>query len=77
MVRKLILAAELFPVMADINDDGLMDLLLGSGEGYLYYCENQGSQANPLFASPVVLVDVMGMPMTVESNCFTLCSGLG
>ena len=45
-----------------------MDLLLGSGEGYLYYCENQGSPTEPLFGTPVPLEDVMGIPIKVDSN---------
>jgi len=56
------------PFMADLNDDGLMDLLLGSGEGYVYYCNNRGSQGDPLFATPVPLEDVMSMPMAVKNN---------
>ncbi len=37
------------PFMADLNDDGLMDLLLGSGDGYVYYCNESGeSRESPL-----------------------------
>lgn len=56
------------PCMADMNGDGLMDLLLGSGEGYLFYCKNLGRTGEPLFESPVPLVDVMSMPIAVEIN---------
>ena len=56
------------PCMADMNGDGVIDLLLGSGEGYLYYCENLGSTGEPLFAPPLALEDVMSMPVAVEHN---------
>ncbi len=56
------------PCVADLNDDGLMDLLLGSGEGPVYYCMNRGSKSEPLFASPVALEDVISMPIAVSRN---------
>jgi len=56
------------PCIADMNGDGLMDLLVGSGEGYLYYCENEGIPTKPLFGKTVLLEDVKGTPIKVDSN---------
>ncbi|MBW1823897.1 MAG: VCBS repeat-containing protein [Deltaproteobacteria bacterium] len=40
------------PCVVDWNEDHKKDLLLGSGNGTLLVCLNQGSDSDPLFASP-------------------------
>ena len=55
------------PFMVDYNNDGLSDLLIGNKEGYLIYYENKGNNHNPLFTSPIVLKDVNGLDIAVES----------
>jgi len=37
------------PCLADIDNDGLTDLLIGSGLGNIAYCRNIGTTANPSF----------------------------
>ncbi len=39
------------PHMEDMNEDGLMDLLVGEDYGHTYYLENSGSAGAPVFAS--------------------------
>jgi hypothetical protein len=39
------------PFFADINDDGKLDLFIGSGDGNIYYFENTGSTTSPAFAA--------------------------
>jgi hypothetical protein len=58
-----------FPCMADLNGDGLHDLLVGSGEGYVYYGKNQGTSEHPLFSQIELLEDIMHRPIKVDSNC--------
>jgi hypothetical protein len=57
------------PRLVDFNNDGAPDLLVGSGEGYLYYCANQGSPAEPVFSAPRVLEDTSGRTLAVEGHC--------
>jgi hypothetical protein len=38
-----------FPFLADVNNDGLLDLIIGERFGYLYYYRNTGSSTNPVF----------------------------
>lgn len=38
------------PALADINDDGKMDLLVGNFRGYIEYFENVGTSSDPKFA---------------------------
>ena len=38
-----------FPFLADINNDGLLDLIIGERYGYIYYYQNTGSATNPVF----------------------------
>ena len=57
------------PFMADYNNDGASDLLIGNGEGFLLYYANQGSNTHPVFASPVSLKDAEGLPIAIDSHC--------
>lgn len=57
------------PCMADLNGDGLNDLLVGSGEGYLYYSKNEGSSEHPLLSQIERLEDIMHQPIKVAHNC--------
>lgn len=43
------------PVSFDLNRDGKKDLVVGESEGYLYYYENTGTDASPLFDGSVLL----------------------
>ena len=38
------------PELADLNGDGLLDLLIGDRQGKLHYYENKGSKTNPDFS---------------------------
>ncbi|MCC6412138.1 MAG: T9SS type A sorting domain-containing protein [Saprospiraceae bacterium] len=39
-----------FPTLADLDDDGDMDLLVGDGTGVMKYFQNTGTSTNPQFA---------------------------
>ncbi len=43
------------PEVADMNGDGMKDLLVGDHYGGVYYYENSGSDADPAFSESVVL----------------------
>ena len=43
------------PVVTDLNGDGVKDMLSGEISGYIYYCQNNGTNASPVLASPVAL----------------------
>ena len=57
------------PFMADYNNDGASDLLIGNGEGFLLYYANQGSNTHPVFVSSLFLKDAQGLPIAVDSHC--------
>lgn len=44
------------PKIADLNGDGLFDILTGSGEGGIYWLQNVGQRGAPAFAEPQALV---------------------
>jgi hypothetical protein len=56
------------PFMGDYNNDGKSDLLVGNGNGSLLYYVNEGSSEDPLFATPAVIEDAYGIPLSVESH---------
>ena len=39
------------PQLYDLNNDGLLDLIVGNAQGILKYYQNMGSPANPVFNS--------------------------
>ena len=46
------------PHMEDMNEDGLMDLLVGEDYGHTYYLENSGTEGSPVFtSSPAITVN--------------------
>ncbi len=54
------------PHVVDWNGDNKKDLLLGSGEGTLSLCLNEGTDRSPLFSSPKP-VEADGAPLDVGS----------
>ncbi len=60
------------PFVTDWNGDNKKDLLLGSGEGTLSVYLNEGSDGDPLFASPLT-VEVEGSPLNCRQFCCPLC----
>ncbi len=55
------------PHMEDMNEDGLMDLLVGEDYGHTYYLENSGSAGAPVFASSSAIT-VNGSPYAWPSG---------
>jgi len=45
------------PVVADFNQDGLVDLVVGDTYGKVRYYENRGTKTEPVFAEPVLVDD--------------------
>ncbi len=43
------------PVVADLNGDGINDLICGENSGYIYYFQNNGTNANPYLANSEAL----------------------
>lgn len=48
-------SGEASPAVADIDGDGLFDLLIGSSDGEIRYFHNSGTPAIPLFDAPISL----------------------
>jgi hypothetical protein len=45
------------PVVADFNQDGLADLVVGDTYGKVRYYENRGTKTEPVFAEPTIVDD--------------------
>jgi hypothetical protein len=48
------------PTVADLNMDGKKDLLIGEDNAYLWYCENDGTNAAPHFSTKVQVQTLTG-----------------
>jgi hypothetical protein len=57
------------PFLLDYDNNGSFDLLVGSGEGYLYCYSNRGDNAVPSFSAPSLITGLDGSPLNVESDC--------
>ena len=57
------------PFVVDYDNDGVQDLLVGNGEGYLTLFINRGSNSQPLYGPAVVLRDTRGAEINVGSYC--------
>ncbi len=57
------------PFMVDYNNDGIRDLLVGNGEGFLLYYENRGNTTHASFVQPTTIHDVHGNRLAVDSYC--------
>lgn len=56
------------PFVADYNNDGKKDLLVGSGDGLIYLYLNTGQEEVPVFAASGNLKDLKGNGITVGAN---------
>ena len=54
------------PAFADLNDDGLTDLLVGNYRGNIEYFENKGSNNKPEYAAGKLL-EAEGEPIKVHN----------
>ncbi|MBI5232805.1 MAG: VCBS repeat-containing protein [Deltaproteobacteria bacterium] len=61
-------ASNAVPFVADYNNDGRKDLLIGSSDGYTYLCLNIGEDSAPVFALPVAIQDKDGSDIKAISN---------
>jgi len=55
-----ILQYRCMPTVADLNSDGRKDLLIGNDSAYMYYYENDGTDAAPHFSTAVQVQTVSG-----------------
>jgi hypothetical protein len=53
--------------MTDLNNDGKKDLIIGEDFGHVYYCENVGTNAAPVFDNSVML-EANGQPISFPSG---------
>jgi len=58
------------PAFADLDDDGLDDLIVGKYTGYISFYKNRGTKTNPVFDNTPDL-DRLGNIKTLESGFFT------
>lgn len=57
-----------WPAMVDWDQDGDLDMLIGSFAGRLFLRLNEGSRAEPIFASEAIVVEVEGKPLAVDGH---------
>lgn len=55
------------PHVTDLNLDGKKDLVIGEDYGYIYYLENEGTNASPVFNQAVQL-EANGVPISFPSG---------
>lgn len=53
------------PLLHDLNNDGLIDLIIGKKSGYFSYYENNGTSTNPNFT---LITDTLGYVNTKRTN---------
>ena len=51
------------PVIFDLDSDGVNDLVVGDGNGYVLFYQNTGTNANPEFAAGETLMTPTGLPV--------------
>lgn len=56
------------PEFDDWNEDGLIDLIIGSDAGFVYYSLNRGTATNPSFGSPAK-IQANGADIKFIKNC--------
>ena len=52
-----------WPCVADTNGDGVWDLTIGHGYGYVRTVANSGSNAEPSFGEPELVTDASSEPI--------------
>lgn len=55
------------PHVTDLNNDGKKDLVCGEDYGHVYYYENVGTNANPVFDQQV-MIEANGVPIAFPSG---------
>ena len=65
--KELNVRSNASPFVADWNEDGKKDLIVGNGEGNIYYYQNVGTNEKPLFMSREAIKDG-GKILNVGSN---------
>jgi len=55
------------PHVTDLNNDGKKDLVCGEDYGHVYYYENTGTNANPIF-NQQVMIEANGVPIAFPSG---------
>lgn len=59
------------PCLADLDQDGLADIIYGETPGRLFFCKNTGTLSSPVFAAPEQLQDLQGnISMGLNSSPF-------
>jgi len=53
------------PLIADLNNDGTLDIVAGTVDGYIHAWDNNG---NPLFASRIIGNPIFNAPIAVDVN---------
>ncbi len=57
------------PFVLDYDNNGTFDLLVGSGDGHLYYYAKRGDNVLPSFRAATLITGLDGIPLDVESDC--------
>jgi hypothetical protein len=57
------------PFLLDYDNNGTFDLLVGSGDGYLYCYSSRSGNAAPSFSAPSLITGIDGIPLNVDSDC--------
>jgi hypothetical protein len=57
------------PFLLDYDNNGSFDLLVGTGDGYLYCYANRGTNTVPSFSAPYMITGFDGIPLNVDSDC--------